>query len=47
VDVLSHKPYPTLNHLLSMVIELLKEFKRLEVNVVVGKRKSLLFVMEV
>jgi len=47
VDALSHRPSPTLNHLLSIPIELCEEFKRLEINVTVRKGNDLLFAMKV
>jgi len=47
IDALSHRPYPTLNHLLSILTNLSKVFKRLEINVVVTKGNALLFMVEV
>ena len=42
IDALRCIPCPTLNHLLYMTTELCEKFKRLEINIVVGKGKSLL-----
>ena len=45
-DAVSCRPYPILNHLLSILMELCKEFKRLEINITVRKGKSILCAME-
>ena len=46
-NALSHGLYLILNHMLSIPTQLFDEFKKLEINVVVAKGKSILFVMEV
>ena len=45
-DAMSCRPYLTLNHLLSIPMELGKEFKRLEINIAIRKGKSLLYAIE-
>jgi len=45
-DALSRRPYPTLNCLIELPIDLCKEFRKLELNVITPKAKSRFHAME-
>ena len=46
-DVLSHRPYPTLNNLLALPRDLCGDFMKLELNVEIRETTSMPYSMEV
>jgi len=45
-DALSRQPYPTLSYLLALLNELCEEFRKLELNVITRREKSMLCTLE-